>query len=58
MHGASAALAVIAAFLGAGQGNGFAQAIQERRARVEAQPVLASIDAQSQGYDTLIDPVR
>jgi hypothetical protein len=53
MHGAGAALAVIAAFLGAGQGNGFAQAIQERRARVEAQPVLASIDAQSQGYGTL-----
>src|SRR6266851_479496 len=52
MHGAGAALAVVAAFLGAGQVNGFAQAIQERRARVEAQPVLAAIDTQNQGYDS------
>jgi hypothetical protein len=53
MHGAGAALAVVAAFLGAGQGEGFAQAIEERRARVEAQPMLPAVDPQCQGYDSL-----
>jgi len=53
MHGAGAALAVVAAFLRAGEQDDFTQAVQKRGARVEAQPMLISVDAQSQGYGTL-----
>src|SRR5260221_6398660 len=49
VHGAGAALAVVAAFLGPGEGQGFAQAIEERGARIEAQRVLPCIDAQCEG---------
>src|SRR5260221_10622068 len=49
VHGAGAALAVVAAFLGPGEGQGFAQAIGERGARIEAQRVLPCIDAQCEG---------
>jgi len=51
VHGACAALAVIAAFLRAGQEKVFTQAVEERCARVDAQSVLNPIDAQGQGYD-------
>jgi len=53
MHGAGAALAVVAAFLRAGEQDDFTHAVQKRGARVEAQPMLISVDAQSQGYGTL-----
>jgi hypothetical protein len=43
MHGACAALAMIATLLGAGQGKPFAQYIQERRARIERQSPGRSI---------------
>src|SRR6266850_2782300 len=54
VHGACAALAVVAAFLGPGEGKGFAQAIEERGARVEAQRVLPCIDAQCDGNLALL----
>jgi hypothetical protein len=53
VHRAGAALAVVAAFLRAGQEKVFTQAVEERRARVDAQPMLDAIDAQAQGYDIL-----
>src|SRR6267143_3570969 len=42
MHGAGAALTVVTAFLGAGQDNVFAQVVEQRRPRVEAETVLVS----------------
>ena len=46
MHRASAALAVITTFLGASESNGLADAIQQRRARVNAKMVVFAIDVQ------------
>jgi hypothetical protein len=53
VHGAGSALTVVAAFLGAGQDNVFAQAVEQRRPRVEAEVVLVSIDTQRHGYGAL-----
>jgi hypothetical protein len=44
-----AALAVIAAFLGAGEVDVLAQAIQQRRSRIEREIVGAAVDAQFHG---------
>ena len=49
VHRAGAALAVIAAFLGAGQMDAFTQRVEQRGARVEvAQGVVLAVDAQGQ----------
>jgi hypothetical protein len=50
MHGACAALAVVAAFLGAREPDGLTQAIQERRPGIECKPVFGSVDAQTHVY--------
>ena len=46
VHGARAALPVVAALLRAGEGDGLAEAIEQRRPRVDAQPLLLAVDAQ------------
>ena len=50
MDGAGAALAVVAALLRAGQVQVLAQRVQQRRAGVEQQPVIASVDVQRHGH--------
>jgi hypothetical protein len=46
VHRAGATLAVIAALLGAGEGNVLAQAVEQRRPRVHAKSMILSVDAQ------------
>ena len=46
VDGARAALAVIAAFLRAGEGDGLAHAVEQRGARVDAESMRGAIDAQ------------
>ena len=46
VHGARAALPVVAALLRAGEGDGLAEAVEQRRPRVDAEPVLLAVDAQ------------
>ena len=45
MHGAGAALAVVAAFLGAGQADVLAQGVEQRGAHVESELMTLTIDA-------------
>src|SRR5687768_14748869 len=49
MHRAGAALSVVAAFLRSSEVNGLAQAIKQRRARVDAQLMILAVDAQRDG---------
>ncbi len=46
MHRAGAALTVIAPFLRAGEGDGFANAIQQRRARIDSKVVVFAVNPQ------------
>src|SRR6267142_928648 len=46
MHCASAALAVIATFLGPGESKGLTNAIQQGRTRINAKMVVLAVDAQ------------
>src|SRR2546421_4147973 len=46
MHRAGAALTVIAAFLCAGEGDGLANAIQQRRARIDSKVMVFAINPQ------------
>ena len=48
--GAGAALAVVAALLGAGQAEMLAQRVEQRRADVERQAVLLAVDPQGDGH--------
>src|SRR5207302_30139 len=50
VHGASAALSVVAAFFRAGEGDGLAQAVEQRRAWVHAKPVLLAVDAKHERH--------
>ena len=50
MHRARAALAVIAALLGAGQMQVLAQAIEQRRARIEFKRVILAVNFQVNVY--------
>src|SRR5882672_10740359 len=54
MHRAGAALAVIATFLRARESNGLADAIQQRRARINAKMVVLSVNAQ-RDRDSAVD---
>src|SRR3954470_21046579 len=45
VHGARTALSVVAALFRAGQGDGLAQTVEQRRAWVHAKPMLLAIDA-------------
>jgi hypothetical protein len=45
-HGARAALPVIAAFLGAGQAELFAEQIKQRQAGVDDEAVVLAVDAE------------
>jgi hypothetical protein len=58
MDGAGAALAVVAALLGAGQDEVLAEAIEEGSARVEAEFVGLPVDSKSKGYSSLRGEVR
>ena len=46
MDGAGAALAVVAALLRAGEVSSFAQAVEQRRARIDVKLVLLAVDPQ------------
>src|SRR5258706_16094234 len=46
MHRACAALTVIAAFLRAGEGDGLANTIQQRRARIDSKVMIFSVNPQ------------
>jgi hypothetical protein len=46
MHRARAALTVIAAFLRAGEGDRFANTIQQRRARIDLEAVVFAVNPQ------------
>ena len=46
MHRAGAALTVIAAFFGAGEGDGLANTIQQRRARIDSKVVVFAVNPQ------------
>src|SRR5207253_1147674 len=46
MHRAGAALAVITAFLRAGEGDGLANTIQQRRARIDSKVVVFAVNPQ------------
>ena len=46
VHGASAALAVVASFLGAEQVQAFAQRIEQRDSRLELEAILAAVDVE------------
>src|SRR5258708_5668052 len=46
MHRAGAALTVIAAFLRAGEGDGLANTIQQRRARIDSKVMVFTVDPQ------------
>ena len=46
-HGAGAALAAVAAFLGAGEGELLAQRVEQGDARLELQVVANAVDAQA-----------
>ena len=46
MHCAGAALAMITTFLRAGERNGLTDAIQQRRARIDAKRVILAVNAQ------------
>ena len=59
MHRARAALAVIATFLRARESNGLADAIQQRRARINAKMVGLAVDAQRDRDGALnVGPLR
>ena len=47
VDGAGSALAVVAAFLGAGQADGLAQAVKERGARINLKIKLLSVDTEA-----------
>ena len=46
MHGAGAALTVIATFLRAGEGDSLANTIQQRRARIDSKVVVFAVNPQ------------
>jgi len=50
VHGARAALSVVAALFRAGEGDGLAQAVEQRRAWVHAKPVLLAVDAKHERH--------
>src|SRR5437879_3421584 len=53
MHRARAALTVIAAFLRAGEDDGLANAIQQRRARINSKVVVFAVNPQRDGDSSL-----
>ena len=53
MDRAGAALAVITTFLRASESNGLTDAIQQRRARVDAKMVILAVDAERDRDGTL-----
>src|SRR2546427_7406072 len=59
MHRAGPALAMITTFLRAGEGNGLTDAIQQRRARIDAKMVVLAVNAQRDRDGALnVGPVR
>jgi hypothetical protein len=53
VDGACSALAVVAAFLGAGQGQVFAETVEEGGSGVESESVGLTVDLESYGYGAL-----
>ena len=58
VHRARAALAVITALLRSGESNGLAEAIEQRRSRIDAKLVLLAIDAQRDWHGANIIDLR